>query len=134
MPKTGVEPATYALRVRCSANWAISASYINNYTSVAWNCKDIKMNLYRRNPTWLRFLRKWKKFLKNESYRLKLIISYDKLISLLSERSLIKQFQKTLKKLHEICWQWKCPVIGYRSCWKTTIDLWKLNKEDEPNV
>ena len=99
MPKTGVEPATYALRVRCSANWAISASYINNYTSVPWNCKDIEMNLYRRNPTWLRFLRNWKKFLKIESYRLKLIISYDKLISLLSERSLIKQFQKNFEKV-----------------------------------
>ena len=57
------------------------------------------MNLYRRNPTLLNFLRKWKKIIKNESYRLKLIISYDKLISLLSERSLIKQFQKNFEKV-----------------------------------
>ena len=57
------------------------------------------MILYRRNPTLLNFLRKWKKIIKNESYRLKLIISYDKLISLLSERSLIKQFQKNFEKV-----------------------------------
>ena len=25
VPKAGIEPVTYALRVRCSANWAISA-------------------------------------------------------------------------------------------------------------
>ena len=39
------------------------------------------------------------KDLKKESYQLKLIISYDKLISLLSERSLIKQFLKNFEKV-----------------------------------
>ena len=57
------------------------------------------MFLYRRNPTSLSLLRKWKKILKNKSYWLKLIINYDKLISLLSERSLIKQFQKNFEKV-----------------------------------
>ena len=39
------------------------------------------------------------KDLKKESYQLKLIISYDKLVSLLGERSLIKQFQKNFEKV-----------------------------------
>ena len=44
-----------------------------------------------------------KNFLKNKSFRLQTVFGYDKLISLLSERSLIKQFQKTLKKLNKNC-------------------------------
>ena len=40
-----------------------------------------------------------KNFLKNKSFRLQTVFGYDKLISLLSERSLIKQFQKNFEKV-----------------------------------
>ena len=68
------------------------------YTSVRKESKYFIKNS-RENIQGKESMEMKKSFLKNESFRLQTKSEYDKLISLLSERSLIKQFQKNFEKV-----------------------------------